>query len=112
MKKNKVKKILIVVLYLVSPTNTQAGYFENEEKILIKNCLKYFEKGKLISRYVNRYYESETVENSDEYYEIAYNGKYYNIFFGYKIYEKKFKYIVKSECVTIDFDKENKKLEK
>ena len=112
MKKNKVKKILIVVLYLIAPTYMQAGYFENEEKILVKNCLKYFEKGKLITSYVNKYSESETVENSDEYYEIAYNGRYYNIFFGYKIYEKKFKYIVKAECVTIDFDKENNKLEK
>lgn len=103
------KRILFITLTLLFSFNSYAGYFENEEKVLTKNCLEYFEKGKLLNSYINRYFINETVERSDEYYEISFRGKYYNLFFGYKIYDKKFKYIISSECITIDFDEENEK---
>ena len=102
-------KIVPILIFLFAHFNGKAGYFENEKKVLLKDCLKYFEKGKKLNIYINRYSIGETVERSDEYYEFIYSGKYYNLFFGYKIYDKKFKYITNSECVTIDFDKENRR---
>ena len=88
-----------------------SGFFEGEKRVLVEDCLKFYEKGKLLNRYINRYFINEKVERSDEYYEISYRGGYYNLFLGYKIYEKNMKYIVNSECVTIDFDKANKEKE-
>lgn len=97
--------LILILLFLFNQVN--AGYNENEKKVLVKNCLHYFEKGKILNSYVNKYPISETVERSDEYYEIIYQGKYYNLFFGYKIYEKNIKYIDGSECITINFDNDN-----
>ena len=97
--------LILILLFLFNQVN--AGYNENEKKVLVKNCLHYFEKGKILNSYVNKYSISETVERSDEYYEIIYQGKYYNLFFGYKIYEKNIKYIDGSECITINFDNDN-----
>lgn len=97
------KKLLTLFLpFLFSYVN--AGYNEHEKKVLVKNCLHYFEKGRILNSYTNKYFISETVERSDEYYEIIYQGKYYNLFFGYKIYDKNIKYIDGSECITINFD--------
>ena len=98
-----------LIITTISFSRVYCGYFENEKKILVEDCLNIFEKGKLINRYINKYKISKNVERSDEYYEIAYKGKYYNLFFGYKIYDEKFKYVSSSECITIDFDIENQK---
>ena len=98
----QINLLTLILLFLFNQVN--AGYNENEKKVLVKNCLHYFEKGKILNSYVNKYSISETVERSDEYYEIIYQGKYYNLFFGYKIYEKNIKYIDGSECITINFD--------
>ena len=100
---------IIMLIILLFPYYGRTGYFKNEKKVLIKDCLEYFEKGKVLNTYVNRYFIREKVERSDEYYEISFDGKYYNLFFGYRVYDNKFKYIVNSECVTIDFDLENKR---
>lgn len=101
-------KTLIFCIFQFLPFETLSGYFENEEKVPVKDCLKFFEKGKLINKYVNKYSISKTVIRSDEYYEFSYLGNYYNLFFGYKIYDNNFKYINGSECVTINFDRKYK----
>lgn len=103
------QKKVIFVFFLFLSSKVFAGFFENEQRVSVKDCQKYYEKSKIINKYVNKYKLSETLERSDEYYEFAHLGNYYNLFFGYKIYDKNFKYIVNSECITIDFDKENKK---
>lgn len=101
------KILLSIIFSFALYCNVQAGFLENEEKILVKNCIEHFEKGKLLNKYINRYSINDNTERSDEYYEILYLGNYYNLLFGYKIYDKKFKFIINSECVTIDFDKAN-----
>ncbi len=102
-------KILFIffvnIFWVLTPNLLVSGYNEVEENILVKDCLRYFEKGKLINQYSNRYSIGKGLERSDEYYEFSHLGKYYNLFFGYKIYDKNFKYIESSECITIDFDK-------
>ena len=102
--------IFIFILWLLTPHLLISGYNEIEENVLVKDCLRYFEKGKLINKYSNRYSIGKGLERSDEYYEISYLGGYYNLFLGYKIYDKNFKYIESSECITIDFDKNNKNI--
>ena len=107
------KKLCIIfvnILWVLTPNLLLSGYNEIEENVLVKDCLRYFEKGKLINNYSNRYSIGKGLERSDEYYEFSYLGKYYNLFFGYKIFDKNFKYIESSECITIDFDKNNKNI--
>ena len=98
------KKLLLLIIVLFLPETGETGYFEGEKKVSVRNCLEYFEKGKVLNSYVNKYSISDNVERSDEYYEIVYRGKYYNLYFGYKVYNKNIKYIDGSECVTINFD--------
>ena len=98
-------KVRLNIFWVLTPNLLVSGYNEVEENILVKDCLRYFEKGKLINQYSNRYSIGKGLERSDEYYEFSHLGKYYNLFFGYKIYDKNFKYIESSECITIDFDK-------
>ena len=98
-----------LVFCLIIFSDLHSGYFEGEEKVLMKECLKFFEEGKLLNKYQNKYPISENVERSDEYYEIAHLGNYYNLLFGYKIYDKNIKYITGAECITINFDALNLK---
>lgn len=101
-------KTLLYCIFQFLPSLAMSGYFEYEEKVPVKDCLKFFEKGKLINKYINKYSINKTVMRSDEYYEFSYLGNYYNLFFGYKIYDNNFKYISGSECITINFDREYK----
>ena len=63
------KKLLLSIIVLFLPVTAETGYFEGEKKISVRNCLEYFEKGKLLNSYINKYSISDTVERSDEYYE-------------------------------------------
>ena len=76
------------ILWVLTPNLLVSGYNEIEENVLVKDCLRYFEKGKLINSYSNRYSIGKGLERSDEYYEFSYHGKYYNLFLDTKFLTK------------------------